>query len=118
MLCQAKAFLPAMTNSGGTACRARSACCSAARSSSSLQLLATVVTFRCLCLSDDVGVVAEEGAQLRRAPQPLQAAGASRAHAADRDAQFRADVRIAMRRFTDQQRQQLTATARKVSERG
>src|SRR5260221_13273750 len=66
---------------------------------------------------DNAGTVAEEGGDLRRAPEPVQASSTRRTDAADRDAQRRADVGIVAWWVTDQHRQQLAAVLRKLSER-
>src|SRR5262252_9103156 len=94
MLCHAKALFPASTNSGGMLRRARTASLSAARSvSSSSQPLATVFTPR-LLHPDVLGLVGEDGDQMPRTAQPVQAAGTHRSDAAHRHAQSRADVDI------------------------
>src|SRR5579862_4438660 len=114
MLCQAKAFLPASTNSGGTPRRLLSACRSAARSSSSSQPLVTTLTPCLLVLFAAAG----NGGDMWRAAQPVQAPGAHRADAAHAHAQRCADVFVASRRIADQQGQQLAAAARQFGERG
>src|SRR5215475_13513435 len=99
MLCHAKAFFPASTNSGGTARRARTASLSAARSvSSSSQPLATMLTPRLHDL-DVLGLVGEDGDQMLRTAQPVQAAGTHRPDAAHRHAQCRADICVGGRRI-------------------
>src|SRR2546423_11147521 len=118
MLCHAKALFPASTNSGGTSRRARTACLSAARSvSSSSQPLATMLTPRLPDL-DVLGLVAENGDEMLRMAQPVQAAGPHRADAAHRHPQCRADVYVGGRRITHEHREQFMAGPRQIGERG
>src|SRR2546423_11836107 len=117
MLCHAKALFPASTNSGGTSRRACTACLSAARSVSSAQLLATMLTPRLPDL-DVLGLVAENGDEMLRMAQPVQAAGPHRADAAHRHTQCRADVYVGGRRITHKHREQLMADPRQLGERG
>src|SRR5215469_1511526 len=103
-------------NSWGTARRARWASRSAARTVSSSQLSVTMLTPWLLIL-DGPGLAAEDGDQVRRTPQPFQAAGPRRADAADGHAQSHADLRVSGRRVADEHRQQLMANRRQLGER-
>src|SRR6185312_3956862 len=129
MSCQAKAFLPACTNSGGTARRAAKACRSAARSSSSSQPgdnsvrrsssppLFRIALTSCLVSSCLPGS-AREGADVRGAPNAIETAAAHRADGPHRYVQRRADVLVAAWWVTHEHGQQLAAAWRKLGERG
>src|SRR5712691_3419280 len=112
MLCQAKAFLPVSTNQEGTAWRALIASPRATRSRSSSQ------SSRTWLASPDVDLccaLAESGEGARPA-QPVQATGALRPDAPDRDAELRVDFRVGMRRVAEEHRQQLLAAGRQLAE--
>src|SRR6266571_1461513 len=101
MLCQAKAFLPVSMNQEGTAWRAFIASLRADRSRSSSQPSRTWLASPGI----DLSFTLTESSEGTGPAQPFQAPCSLRPDAADRDAEFRVDFRVGMRRIADQHRQ-------------
>src|ERR1039457_321440 len=104
-------------NSGGTAWRASIAARSAPSSRSSSQLSRTWLSSSSL-LQGGSGFTADARGQVPGTAQPLQAPGALRADAPDADLEEGADLRIGVRRVTDEHGQQLPAVGRKFGQCG